>query len=190
MSRAYRLSPAGRRDNLLLIAVAMMLWLFAIWSLANTLQVRLHPAGMWADVQRLFAQPPAIEQAVPALFLLVVIVATPMVIWNAIAEWDATFVPTADGLCYTTMGMRLCCRWHDIVNIQPTPVSAEEDVVLWLRYDPASTITHPLRRWLHRQYHGPNRLVIGAGIERRAELVALIEQALAATRSSFATTAA
>lgn len=81
-----------------MIIVAMILWVFAVWSIASTLRLRLHPAVFWFDLQQVFTQPPAIEQAVPALLMLVLIVATPLLLWNLIAEWDATFRLTNEGL--------------------------------------------------------------------------------------------
>ncbi|WP_028458453.1 hypothetical protein [Chloroflexus sp. Y-396-1] len=183
MSKCYRLSPVGRRDNLLMIIVAMILWIFAVWSIASTLQLRLHPAVFWSDLQRVFIQPPTIEQAVPALLMLVLIVATPLMIWNLIAEWDATFRLTNEGLEYQTLGFRLCYHWHNILAIQPQS-TADEAVAIVCRYDPVDALKNPLRRWLHQQMHGRQRLLIGPGIERRAELLQAIEQAMVAAQSS------
>ncbi|WP_322511065.1 hypothetical protein [Chloroflexus sp.] len=183
MSRSYRLSPAGRRENLLMIAVAMLLWVFALWSFASTLRLNLHPTAFWSDLQRVFAQPPALEQTAPALLLLVLILATPLLIWNFITEWDTVFAPSSEGLRYEAMGVRLCCPWEDIIALQPIPVNPNEAVVVYCQRDPAEAIANPLRRWLHRQMHGRQRLVIGADIEQRDELVQQIEQAIAHARS-------
>lgn len=183
MSRSYRLSPAGRRNNLLMIAVAMLLWVFALWSFASTLRLSLHPAAFWADLQRVLAQPPAIEQAAPALLLFVLIVATPLLIWSLIAEWDAAFTPTDEGLTYEAMGVRLWCPWEEMLTLRPSPTVADEAVVVYCRRDPAETIANPFLRWLHRQAHGQQRLVIGPDIEHRDELVAQIEQAMARTQT-------
>lgn len=187
MSQNYRLAPAGRRDNLLMIAVAMILWVFAVWSISSTLRLSLHPAAFPSDLQRLLAQPPAVEQVVPALLMLALVVATPLVIWNLIAEWDATFRPVAEGLQYETLGVRLCYPWHAIHAIRPHPVIPDEAVVILCWYDPAETIANPLRRWLHRQAHGRQRLIIGSGIERRAELLRLIEEEMARVQSRATT---
>ncbi|WP_322820328.1 hypothetical protein [Chloroflexus sp.] len=187
MSQNYRLAPAGRRDNLLMIAVAMILWVFAVWSVSSTLRLSLHPAAFPSDLQRLLAQPPALEQTVPALLMLVLVVATPLLIWNLIAEWDATFRPEAEGLQYETLGIRLCYPWHVMSAIQPHPVTPDEAAVILCWYDPAETISNPLRRWLHRQTHGRQRLIIGAGIERRAELLRVIEEEMARARSRATT---
>ncbi len=186
MSQCYRLSPVGRRDNLLMIIVAMILWIFAVWSIASTLRLRLHPAVFWSDLQRVFTQPPTIEQAVPALLMLVLIVATPLMIWNLIAEWDATFRLTNEGLEYQTLGFRLCYHWHNILAIQPQS-TADEAVAIVCRYDPVDALKNPLRRWLHQQMHGRQRLLIGPGIERRAELLQAIEQAMVTAQSSATT---
>ncbi|WP_322494489.1 hypothetical protein [Chloroflexus sp.] len=182
MSRSYRLSPAGRRNNLLMIAVTMLLWVFALWSFASTLRLSLHPAAFWSDLQRVFAQPPAIERAAPALLLFVLIVATPLLIWNLIAEWDAAFTLADEGLTYEAIGVRLWCPWEDVLALRPSPAVADEAIVIACRRDPAETIANPLLRWLHRQAHGRQRLVIGPDIEHRDELVAQIEQAMARTQ--------
>lgn len=182
MSRSYRLSPAGRRNNLLMITVAMLLWVFALWSFSSTLRLSLHPAAFWVDLQRVFAQPPAIEQAAPALLLVVLLVATPLLIWNLIAEWDAAFTLADEGLTYEAMGVRLWCPWEELLALRPSPAVADEAVVVYCRRDPAETIANPLLRWLHRQAHGRQRLVIGPDIEHRDELVAQIEQAMARTQ--------
>lgn len=160
----------------------MLLWVFALWSFSSTLRLSLHPAAFWVDLQRVFAQPPAIEQAAPALLLVVLLVATPLLIWNLIAEWDAAFTLADEGLTYEAMGVRLWCPWEELLALRPSPAVADEAVVVYCRRDPAETIANPLLRWLHRQAHGRQRLVIGPDIEHRDELVAQIEQAMARTQ--------
>ncbi|MEF3274108.1 MAG: hypothetical protein K6356_06840 [Chloroflexus sp.] len=187
MSQVYLLSPSGRRDNLLMIAVAMLLWLLALWSFSSTLQLSLHPLQFWSDVWRVLAQPPVVEQVVPALLLLVLMVATPLVIWNLIVEWGAAFILDDEGLRYEAMGVRLLCPWSDVIRVHPHPVTEEDLVVVYCRRDPAAAIANPVRRWLHWQAHGRQRLVIGPGFERRAELVATIEQVIARSRAPLAT---
>ncbi|WP_298817241.1 hypothetical protein [Chloroflexus sp.] len=181
MSRVYLLSPVGRRDNLLMIVAAMLLWLLALWSFSNTLQLSLHPLQFWHDLLRISAQPPVIEQVVPALFLLVLIVATPLLVWNLIVEWGAAFTIDDEGLRYEAIGVRLLCRWNDVLGARPLPAVDDEVIVISCRIDPADAIVNPARRWLHRMAHGRQRLVIGTGVERRAELVSMIEQAIAHT---------
>ncbi len=186
MSPIYRLSPSGRRYNLLMIAVAMLLWVFALWSIASMLRLSFHPSAFWADLQRLLAQPPVVEQVVPALLLLTLVVATPFLIWNLIAEWDAVVRIDENGLRYETMGIRLCCRWSDITAVN----ASADEIILCCRHDPAEAIANPLLRWLHRQAHGRYRLRIGAEIERRDELVAALAQSVRAPEEHAVTPAA
>ncbi len=177
--KTYRLSAAGRRNVLVLLVAALLIWMFAFWSFASTLRISYDPVRFWPSLQESLAQGLSVGQVVPALLMLVLIVATPLLIWALLAEWAAAYTPTPDGLRFETLGVRVVCPWHCVRSVHPVDADAEEPFdELLLDSDPGTQIGHPVTRFFHRQAWGAYRLPIYPDLEERDELLAAIRGAL------------
>ncbi|MGQ9927217.1 MAG: hypothetical protein ACUVS4_10130 [Chloroflexaceae bacterium] len=180
--KTYRLSAAGRRNVLVLLVAALLIWVFAFWSFASTLRISYNPVRFWASLQESLAQGLSVGQVVPALLMLVLIVATPLLIWALLVEWAAVYTPTPDGLRFETLGVRVVYPWDCVRSVHRVDADADEPFdELLLDSDPGTQIGHPLTRFLHRQVWGADRLPIYSGLEERDELLAAIRGALEAT---------
>jgi hypothetical protein len=175
--QTYRLSAAGRRLTLVLLVAALLIWAFAIWSFASTLRISYHPLELWPSLQRSLADGLGVGQVVPALLMLALIVATPLLIWNLLEEWAAAYTPTPEGLRFESLGLRVTYPWSAIETLRRVDDDAEEPLdELLLDGDYGAQIGNPVVRFLHRQAVGANRLPIYAGIEDRDGLIADIRR--------------
>lgn len=171
----YRLSAAGRRVNLALLIGALLIWFFALWSFSSTLGIQYNPAQFWASVQAVFAAGVSVGQVVPALLMLVLIIATPLLIWSLLVEATAHYTPAADGLHVRALGVHILCPWATIQALQAADDDRDEpldEVICAL--DPTAQIANPILRALHRLAVGRHRLPIYAGLEHREQLIATI----------------
>ena len=84
--KTYRISSSGRRTALILLVGALIIWVFALWTFGCTLGISYNPLAVLGVAARCHPgrsrQGLSISQIVPALLMLVLIVATPLVIWN------------------------------------------------------------------------------------------------------------
>ncbi len=173
----YRLSPAGRRLTLVLLVAALLIWAFAIWSFASTLRISYSPLQLWPSLQQSLADGLGVGQVVPALLMLALIVATPLLIWNLLEEWGAAYTPAPDGLRFASLGVEVTYPWPAIEAISRADDDAEEPLdELVLDGDYSAQIANPLVRFLHRQAFGAARLPIFAGLEGRDALIAEIRR--------------
>ncbi|MCS6881547.1 MAG: hypothetical protein RMK84_11275 [Oscillochloridaceae bacterium] len=180
--KTYRLSAAGRRNLLVLLAAALLIWVFALWSFASTLRISYNPLQFWPSLQESLAQGLSVGQVVPALLMLALIVATPLLIWSLLAEWAAAYTPAPDGLHFESLGVSVVCPWNQVRAVRPVDADSDEPFdELLLDIDPSVQIGHPVARFLHRQSWGANRLPIYPGLEEREELLDAIRGALEAT---------
>lgn len=185
--QTYRLSPAGRRLTLVLLVAALLIWAFAIWSFASTLRISYNPLQFWPSLQQSLSDGLGVGQLVPALLMLALIVATPLLIWNLIEEWAAAYTPTPGGLRFTSLGVAITYPWSAIRAVRRVDDDAEEPLdELVLDGDYSGQITNPVVRFLHRQAFGATRLPIYAGLENRDELLAAIGSRLAQTTAPAA----
>jgi hypothetical protein len=175
--QTYRLSAAGRRLTLVLLVAALLIWAFAIWSFASTLRISYHPLELWPSLQQSLADGLGVGQVVPALLMLALIVATPLLIWNLLEEWAAAYTPTPEGLRFESLGLRVTYPWSAIETLRRVDDDAEEPLdELLLDGDYGAQIGNPVVRFLHRQAFGATRLPIYAGIEDRDDLIAAIRR--------------
>ncbi len=178
----YRLSASGRRTALILMVSALIIWAFALWTLRSTLGSTDDPALGFAEALRInLDRGLTIGQIVPALLMIVLIVAAPLVIWNTLEEWDAAYTIADDGLRFRSLGVALTYPWSGITALRRTDDTDEPVDELLLADDYTRAIRNPLLRFLHRQAFGRSRLTVYAGVERRDELLDAIR-----ARSSLA----
>jgi hypothetical protein len=160
--KTYRLSASGRRTTLVLLIGALLIWAFAIWTLRSSL--------VNAATEAL-----SIGQIVPALLMVVLIVATPLVVWNLIEEWSSGYTPTEAGLRFSAAGIDLTYPWSGLQAIRAVDDDADEPMhELVFDQDYTASIRNPLLRFLHGQAYGRTKLPLYAGIAERAELVQMI----------------
>jgi len=173
--KTYRISPSGRRTALILLAGALIIWIFALWTFGSTLGI--NPLALWSTLRANIEQGLSISQLVPALLMLVLIAATPLVIWNICEELAAAYTPTDDGLRFSALGIRLIVPWAGISAIRRVDEDSDEPMdELILREDYTSQIRNRLLRFLHAQAYGRTKLPIYAGVADRDELLAAIHQ--------------
>jgi hypothetical protein len=179
--KTYRLSPSGRRTALILLVGALIIWAFALWTFRSTLGISYNPALFWsslrAAIQGENGQGLSISQIVPALLMLVLIVATPLVIWNILEEWAATYTPTDDGLRFDSLGVAVTYPWDGIGAVRGVDEDSDEPMdELLLREDYTRQIRNPLLRFLHGQAYGRRKLPLYAGLQDRDELLVEIRR--------------
>ena len=174
--KTYRLSPSGRRTALILLVGALIIWAFALWTFRRTLGISYNPLLFWSSLRAAIegqnGQGLSIGQIVPALLMLVLIVATPLVIWNILEEWAAAYTPTDVGLRFASLGVDLTYPWVGIGAIRRVDDDADEPMdELLLREDYTRQIRNPLLRFLHGQAYGRTKLPLYAGLQDRDELI-------------------
>ena len=171
--KSYRLSAAGRRTALILLVSALIIWAFALWTFRSTLgSSNDAQASFWSAFQANIAQGLSIGQIVPALLMLVLIIATPLVVWNVLEEWAAVYSVTDAGLRFESLGVDVLYPWLGIVSVQRQYEDAAEPVdELILNSDYTRQIRNPVLRFLHGQAYGRKRLPIYAGLEQRDDLL-------------------
>lgn len=177
----YRLSPAGRRTLIVLLLGALLIWAFAIWSFVSTLRLSLSPGLFWSSVQASLAAGLGVGQVVPALLMLALIIATPLLIWNMLEEWSAAYSAGEDGLRFESLGIAISLPWAAVTGLRATDDDGDEpfDEVV-LNQDITAQIANPLLRFLHRQAYGVRRLPIYPDIAGRADLLDEIRRNTAA----------
>lgn len=171
----YRLSAAGRRLNLALLFGALLIWFFAFWSFSSTLGIQYSPAEFRPSVQAVFTAGLGVGRVVPALLMLALLIATPLLIWSLLVEGTAQYTLDGDGVRFTALGMTLHCPWRAIAALHAVDEDRDEplDVVI-CTVDPTEQIANPILRALQRGVVGRNRLPIYAGLEAREQLITTI----------------
>lgn len=173
--KTYRISPSGRRTTLILLVGALIIWAFALWTFRSTLEISYSPAQFWTTLRASIEKGLSISQIVPALLMLVLIVATPLVVWNMLEEWAATYTPAEDGLRFASLGIALTYPWVGIGAIRRVDADSGEPVdEIILKEDYTRQIRNPVLRFLHGQAYGRRKLPLYAGLEDRDELLAEI----------------
>jgi hypothetical protein len=172
--KTYRLSKRGRNIAAGLALGGFAVWCFAVWKLADVLGISY--LRLPSTLRDAVAQGLAASQVVPALLLLVLIVAVPLLIWNVIEEWSTTYTVREDGLVYDTVqGISVRYPWSAIKGLRRVDPEAEEPVhELLVDQSGIYQINSRLLRWLHRQAFGRSRIPIYAHVVDRDELLAAI----------------
>ncbi len=176
--KTYRLSATGRRTTLLLLVAGLIIWAFALWSFRSSLNIDYNPLNFISSLSASIEQGLNISQIVPALLMLVLIVATPLLIWNLIEEWGAGYTPEDDGLRFTAPGgINILYPWDDLAMLRQRNDDSDEPLdELVFHSDHTGSIGNPVVRWLHRQAYGKTVLPIYPGLQQRDELLATIRE--------------
>ena len=175
--KTYRLSPAGRRTALILLIGALIIWAFALWTFRTTLGISYNPIEFWGTLRRQVDAGLSIGQIVPALLMLVLIIATPLVVWNILEEWAAAYTPAEEGLRFTSLGLDLTYPWAGISAVKRVDEDSDEPVdEVVLKEDYTCQIRNPVLRFLHGQAYGRTKLPLYAGLADRDELLEEIRQ--------------
>ena len=170
--KTYRLSASGRRTALILLVGALAIWGFAFWSFRSTLGIDYNPLAFWASLRTSIESGLGVSQIVPALLMLVLIVATPFLVWNLLEEWAAGYTPTSEGLRFQSLGVGVLYPWAAIRDVRRVDDDGDEPLdELVLAGDYTAQIKNPLLRFLHAQAYGRTTLPLYAGIEDRAQLL-------------------
>jgi hypothetical protein len=126
MMKTYQLSATGRRNVMLLMIGAGLIWIFAIWTFQSTLAISYSPGKVLDSLQATLGQGLTVDRTIPALFMLVLMVAAPLTIWNIAMEWVVRYTPTGDGLHYDAFGIRLEIPWSNISDIRAIDTDSDE----------------------------------------------------------------
>jgi hypothetical protein len=170
--KTYRISSSGRRTAIILLAGALIIWAFALWTFRSTLGISYNPIEFWGTLRARIEQGLSVSQIVPALLMLVLIVATPLVVWNILEEWAAAYTPAEDGLHFASLGVALTYPWTGIGAIRRVDEDSDEPIdELILNEDYTRQIRNPILRFLHAQAYGRTKLPLYAGLEDRDELL-------------------
>ena len=173
VTKSYQLSSVGRRNALLLMIGAGLIWAFAVWTFQSTLNISYTPDGASSGLGVLWSeQGLSVNKAVPALFMLVLMIAAPLTMWNVAMEWVARYTPTNDGLRYESMMINMVIPWNSISEIRAVDADSDESShELRLKTDPTTQIANPMWRVLHSQAYGRTILPIHAGLDQRDDLI-------------------
>lgn len=176
--KTYRLSASGRRTTIILLIGAFAIWGFALWSFRDTLNIRYDPRFFFSTLNASIEQGLNISQIVPSFLMLVLIVATPFLVWNLLEEWSATYTITDDGLRFESLlGISVTYPWESISTIRRVDEESDDPMdELHIHGNFNTQITNPVVRFLHNQAYGRRTLPIYAGIEERDALLLEIRQ--------------
>lgn len=176
--KTYRLSASGRRTTIILLIGACAIWGFAIWSFRNTLNISYHPRSFFSTLSTSIEEGLSISQIVPAFLMVVLIVATPLLVWNLLEEWAASYTPTDEGLRFESLlGIRVVYPWQAIMGMRRVDEDSDDPLdELLVEGNYTQQIPNPVLRFLHSQAYGRNKIPIYAGLETRDELLAEIAQ--------------
>ncbi len=168
----YQLSREGRRNAWLMLFGAALIWLFAIWTFQSTLGITYVPGDVGASLGTMWAEGLTVNRTVPAIFMLVLMVAAPLTLWNISMELVCRYEVTAEGLRYRAVGVDIVIPWDGIAEIRSVDVDSDEPSdELILSTAPAAQIPNPLYRVLYNQAYGAKVLPVYPGVAERAELM-------------------
>jgi hypothetical protein len=171
--KSYQLSSVGRRNALVLMIGAGLIWAFAVWTFQSTLNISYTPDGITNSLGMLWSDDGiSVNTTIPAVFMLVLMIAAPLTMWNIAMEWVVRYTPTNDGLRYESMMISMLIPWNSIGEIRAVDVESDEaSHELRLKIDPTTQIANPLWRLLHAQAYGRTVLPIHAGVDQRDDLI-------------------
>ncbi len=188
VEKTYRLSRAGRRMVYLLLAGGVLIWLFALWMLKNTLRISLGNflPSVKLLVKRVIGyagtQPLSAEEAIPAVIMLVLVLVVPLLIWNILEELKASYTVGPAGFTFRSLwGIALRYSWDEVAALRPVDAESEAPLdELVVRTSHLASIRNTLARFLHWQAYGRHKLPLYGGLEERDDLLGRIRGYMAA----------
>jgi len=170
--KSYGLSRSGRWNVILLMVGALLVWLFAIWTFRYLLFLQVDPPQLSLALTTVWNEGLTVNRTVPLLFMVVLIVAAPLTLWNMALEWSATYTPTPDGLRYRALGVELTVAWSTVAEVRLVDADSDEPShELRLKIDPTGQIGNPLLRLLFVQAYGKSALPVHHGVEQSDDLI-------------------
>lgn len=143
----------------------------AIWKLPAVLGASWD--DLWGTLGAAWAAGWTAAQVVPALLMVAVIVAAPLLAYNLVEEASASYLVRDDGLLFGVVpGVKLLYPWSAVRGLGPVDPE-ESEPAYELRVDSVGIrqLRSPLLRWLHRQAWGRSRVPIYAHVAGRDELI-------------------
>ena len=172
LMKSYGLSRSGRWNVILLMVGALLVWLFAIWTFRYLLFLQVDPPQLSLALTAVWSEGLTVNRTVPLLFMVVLIVAAPLTLWNMALEWAATYTPTPDGLRYRALGIELTIAWSTVAEVRLVDADSDEPShELRLKIDPTGQIGNPLLRLLFVQAYGKSALPVHHGVEQSDDLI-------------------
>ncbi len=175
--KQYQLSSDGRRNAWLLLVGAALILMFSIWTFQSTLGISYVPGDIGASLGTMWSEGLTVNRTVPALFMLVLMIAAPLTMWNISMELICRYELTEDGLRYQAVGVDISIPWDGIAEIRTVDADSDEPSdELVLTNAPTSQISNPVFRLLFRQSYGAKVLPVYPGVQERAELMTEIRR--------------
>ncbi|MFM2309969.1 MAG: hypothetical protein RLY87_2091 [Chloroflexota bacterium] len=175
--KEFQLSRGGRRNAWLMLVGAALIWIFAIWTFQSTLGISYVPGDVGASLGTMWAEGLTVNRTVPAIFMLVLMVAAPLTMWNISMELICRYAITEQGLRYTAVGVDITIPWDGIADIRTVDADSDEPSdELILRDTPTAQIPNPLFRLLYSQAYGAKVLPVYPGLIDRSELMAEVRR--------------
>jgi len=169
--KVYRLSGSARAAAGALALALLAVCGLAIWKLPAVL------GASWADLPASLGAAWAVgwsaAQIVPALLMVAVIVAAPLLAYNLVEEASASYTVRDDGLLFGVLpGVTVLYPWSAVRGLGPVDPE-ESEPAYELRVDSRSMrqLRSPLLRWLHQQAWGRSRVPIYAHVAGRDALI-------------------
>ncbi len=166
----YRLSTTGRWLIVSFMVATLLVWLFALWLLLDTLSLSL---GSLVESWRKAAPTWTTGQTMPAYLLVALLVATPLLLWNLGRELAARYHVDADGVRFRSLGLNVYQPWTQIVGLRTINERGDQPPRIDLLVT-ESTRPGLGRRLFHR--HTLGRIPIYGSVANRETLVATIRE--------------
>src|SRR3712207_5423098 len=113
----YRLTRQGRLMTLILMVGVVLLWVFALLSLPGVLGIRY--SDLVTTLGAALAAGLDASELIPAVLLVAMLVAAPLVGWALIEEWGARYTVASDALTYQTVsGITIQVPWRKIRGLR------------------------------------------------------------------------
>ncbi len=170
----YRLTSGARAAAAALALAVLALAGLAIWKLPAVLGASW--AGLPGSLGAAWSRGWSAAQIVPALLMVALIVAAPLLAYNLIEEASASYAVRDDGLLFGVLpGVTVLYPWSAVRGFGPLDPE-EREPAYELRVDSRDMrqLHSPLLRWLHQQAWGRSRVPIYAHVAGRDELISAI----------------
>lgn len=166
----YRLSITGRWLIVSFMVATLLVGLFALWLLLDTLSLSV---GSLAESWRKAAPTWTAGQKVPAYLLVALLVAAPLLLWNLGRELAVRYHVDADGVRFRSLGLDVYQPWAQIVGLRTINERGDQppriDVLMIESTRPG------LGRWIFHR-HTLGRIPIYGYVANREALVATIQE--------------